>query len=367
MKPGEQLIVVSWRSVPVSLIDDVERWVPTLAVRAAALDRDGAFPAEDIAGLHAMGALVAPLPVALGGIGAGIEASGGTAILRLMLALGRGNLAVARLFEAHVNALRLIMRFGDEAAQAAAAADARAGQLYGLWVTDAGGEAVTAVGSRLTGSKGPCSGAGYCTRALITARVGEATRMAVVALAGSEAVVPLQGMQGMRASVNGRVDLSGVMVRDWIGAAEDYLREPDFSCGAWRASAAAAGAIAGLVDGVGNVLRRRRQVDAPMQLARFAEMLMARETALLWVERMASIAEADGDPAVQVATVNLGRGAVERAGLDAIRLAQRSMGMSAFVAPEPVERMMRDLGVYLRQPAVDAVLLEAAAWHLAQG
>ena len=110
--------------------------------------------------------------------------------------------------------------------------------------------------------------------------------MAVVALEGGEGVVPLEGMAGMRAAVNGRVDLTGVAVRDWVGAAGDYLAEPDFSCGAWRASAAAAGALAGLVDEVAGSLRRRGQDRAPMQVARFGEMLMARDTARLWVERM---------------------------------------------------------------------------------
>lgn len=337
-----------------------------MLARASALDAAGAFPAEDVEALREAGVLAAPVPVALGGDGVGTEPVGAAAVLALMLRLGRGNLAVARLIEAHVNALRLIVRFGDERAVEAAVADARAGHLFGLWVTD-GRRPLVADGERLSGQKGPCSGAGHCTRALVTAEAGDGVRMAVVALSGAEAVVPVQGMQGMRAAANGVVDLDGATVRDWVGVAGDYLVEPDFSCGAWRASAAAAGALAGLVEAVGEGLRRKRQTEAPMQLARFGEMVTARETARLWVERMAEVAEGDAaSEAEKVATVNLGRGAVERACLDGIRLAQRSMGLGAFVAPNPVERMVRDLGIYLRQPAPDAVLLEAAAWHLAR-
>lgn len=337
-----------------------------MLARASALDAAGTFPAEDVAVLRQAGVLAAPVPVALGGDGVGTEPVGAEAVLALMLALGRGNLAVARLVEAHVNALRLIIRFGDERAVEAAVADARAGHLFGLWVTD-GRRALVADGHRLSGQKGPCSGAGHCTRALVTAETGDGVRMAVVALSGAETVVPVQGMQGMRGAANGVVDLDGATVRDWVGVAGDYLVEPDFSCGAWRASAAAAGALAGLVEAVGEGLRRKGQTEAPMQLARFGEMVTARETARLWVERMAEVAEGDGaSEAEKVATVNLGRGAVERACLDGIRLAQRSMGLGAFVAPNPVERTVRDLGIYLRQPAPDAVLLEAAAWHLAR-
>lgn len=195
--------------------------------------------------------------------------------------------------------------------------------------------------------------------------------MAVIALSGREAVTPLQGLQGMRAAANGTVVLDGVPAPGaaWIGRPGDYLQEPDFSCGAWRTSAAAAGALDALVDAVRAGLVAKGHAGAPMQQARFGEMLIAQGTARLWVERAAAVAEAEGDgedPAAQVATVNLARLAVEAACLDAIRLAQRSLGLAAFAAPHPVERLARDLGTYLRQPAPDAVLLEAAAWHLGQ-
>ena len=69
-----------------------------------------------------------------------------------------------------------------------------------------------------------------------------------------------------------------------------------------------------------------------------------------------------GDGAADtVAYVNFARLAVERACLEAITLVQRSLGVAAFLRPNPVERLCRDLGTYLRQPASDMVLTEAAA------
>lgn len=339
-----------------------------MQARAGALDGKAAFPVEDMAALRDAGLLSAPLPERLGGLGAGTESCGAKLLLDVLVLCGRGNLAVARLFEAHVNALRLVVRFGAESAQLAAAADALAGHLFGLWVTDPpGAPPLRAKGEVLEGAKGPCSGAGHCTRALVTAAAPAGTLMAVIALAGSEKVAPVAGLQGMRAAANGAVTLDGVRVRSWIGGSGDYMREPDFSCGAWRASAAAAGALDGMVEAVRAALRRKGQDEAPMQLARFAEMLIARDTARLWIARAAAIAEADdADPAAQIATVNLTRIAIETACLDALRHAQRSLGLAAFVAPHPVELISRDLGTYLRQPAPDAVLLEAAAWHLRQ-
>ena len=66
-----------------------------------------------------------------------------------------------------------------------------------------------------------------------------------------------------------------------------------------------------------------------------------------------------------VAYADLARGAVERAGLAAMELAQRSIGLGAFLRPAPVERIVRDLATYLRQPGPDRALTSAAQHALA--
>ncbi len=337
---------------------------------AAAPEADCAFPAAEMARLTQAGLLAAPIPRRLGGLGAGTEPEGGGLAARLLILCGRANPAVGRLFEAHVNALRLIVRFGDQAQLRAACEDAAGGHLFGLWVTDPPGECLRVRDGRLLGRKGPSSGAGHCTRALVTADIGGeagATCLFLAALTGREPVAPVSGLHGMRAAANGVVTLDGVAAPAdaQIGSAGDYLREPDFSCGAWRTSAVTAGMLDALAEMVRSHLVRRGQAGAPMQQARFGEILIARETAQLWVERACLLAEAEGgDPAAQIAYVNLARIAVESASLDALRHAQRSLGLAAFVAPHPLERLARDLTTYLRQPAPDSVLLEASAWHL---
>jgi hypothetical protein len=45
-----------------------------------------------------------------------------------------------------------------------------------------------------------------------------------------------------------------------------------------------------------------------------------------------------------------------------MRLVQRSLGLSSFRQGNPIELICRDLGTYLRQPAPDEVLTEAAVW-----
>jgi hypothetical protein len=47
--------------------------------------------------------------------------------------------------------------------------------------------------------------------------------------------------------------------------------------------------------------------------------------------------------------------------VETLNLVERSIGLPAFLAGTDIERTRRDLATYLRQPAPDEVLSEAAA------
>ncbi|OJW23132.1 MAG: hypothetical protein BGO51_04665 [Rhodospirillales bacterium 69-11] len=334
--------------------------------RAAALDRDAAFPGEEVARLRGAGALTVPLPVAT----PTRDDAAADRLASVLMLTGEGNLPVARVLEAHLNALHLIARFGGPARLAEAVAATEGGALFALWVTDPPEGALRAVRAgatlRLEGGKQFCSAAGHATHALVTAEMEDGRRMLVLRLSAGERVTPLPApLQGMRAALTGAVDFTGCEVPDsaLLGAPGDYLREPDFSAGAWRGSAAAAGGLIALVDATIAQLRSSGRFDSPHTRARVGTMLAGREAARLWVQAAARCAE---DPAAdtdhRVATVGLARIAVERACLEAMQLAQRSLGLTAFRVGNPVERICRDLATYLRQPAPDEVLTEAATW-----
>lgn len=338
--------------------------IPAMQARAARLDRDEAFPDEDIALLHSLGLLTAPLPRSLGGQGAGTEPEGCRLLFTILRTVGQGNMAVGRLFEAHVNAVKLIVDYGDAAQVQRMAGHLRAGKMYGVWVTDPPGVGLVLRDGALHGEKGPCSGAGHIPCALVTVETKEGTRMAAVCPDGREQVRPMRGLlHGMRASVNGWVRLDGIRLSlaDLIGQPGDYLREPQLSTGAWRTMAVTLGGLDAVAAAVGAQLRTRGHTSSPHQQDRFGTLLIAQETARLWTQAAARCAEDGVQPvADQVAYVNLARIAVEQACLDAMRLAQRSIGFGAFLTTNPLERMLRDLATYLRQPAPDAVLTEAA-------
>ncbi|MBY0294917.1 MAG: acyl-CoA/acyl-ACP dehydrogenase [Methylobacterium sp.] len=348
----------------------------TAGQRAGAEDRDDGFPAEDVADLGRLGLLAAPVPSAEGGAGLGEEQGAGilAEVLRLV---GYGSLALGRLYEGHVNALHLVARYGDARQRRRLFADALDGHLFGVWNTEPpeGGLKLAAGpdGLTLAGVKTFASGAGRATRALVTARIvpdGPPLMLVVPLAPGTRADLSAWRAHGMRASATGTVDLTGLMVPHdaVLGGPDDYHRQPHFSGGAWRFAAVQLGGIEAVFDAWrGHLAATGRGAD-PHQLARLGEGAIAVEGARLWVLRAAGLVAADARPAERlVAYVNLARLAVERAGLDVLQLAQRSVGLQGFLRGHPLERLSRDLATYLRQPAPDRALTTAAAEILAAG
>ena len=347
------------------LIDDLGGLVGVFQARAAALDADAAFPAANFDDLRRVGALGAPLPRHAGGLGAGCEPEGAALIAGMLRLIGQGHLATGRLFEGHVNAIKLVAAYGTPAQMRSVASDVQAGQLFGLWVTEVP-PGLRVVDGVLRGGKVFCSGAGCVARALVTAQLGAgAPVMAVVALDdGARGQPSAMRLQGMRAAVTGAVDLTGLPA-EIVGQPGDYLRQPAFSAGAWRTSAVTLGGLEALVGHVRRELRERKRAGNPHQLERVGRMLIAQQGAAMWVQRAASLAERGvADPGDVAAGVNLARIAVEQAGLDVLHLVQRSLGLAAFRQGHPAEALMRDLATYLRQPAPDETLTEAAAWFI---
>jgi hypothetical protein len=219
----------------------------------------------------------------------------------------------------------------------------------------------------LDGAKQFCSGAGHATAALITAEDPPlGSRMLAVKLNIGETVTPLPApLQGMRAATTGAVHFSDRIIPGTalLGDPGDYLREPAFSTGAWRGSAVACGGLIALLDHAIRQLRENGRLQTPFAQERLGQLFIARETARHWVEAAARIGEDPAaEPEYRIATVGLARIAVETACLDAMRLVQRSIGLSAFRQGSLVELICRDLATYLRQPAPDEVLTEAGAW-----
>ena len=339
--------------------------------RAGAYDEDGAYPAADVAALHEAGLITAVLPVKCGGAGLS-----GLSLSEVLRSVGSGSLPLGRLFEGHVNALELVLRYGNHQRVELVAEEARAGKLFGVWNTDDsnGVRLIHRHGrSWLEGRKVLASGAGHIERPLITATDEDGRRLMVLPNMGASDRADLSAWraQGMRASATGAVDFTGVEIEpiEIVGREGDYERQPWFSAGAWRFAAVHLGGMERLFDLLRRHLQETNRGKDPHQAARLGGAAMALETARLWVAQAATITEAplgSRAPEQLVAYVNLARLAVEATALDLMQLVQRSVGLQAFLRPNPIERISRDLATYLRQPGPDRARTDAAAWILAQ-
>jgi alkylation response protein AidB-like acyl-CoA dehydrogenase len=338
--------------------------------RGGDYDEDGAYPAADVAALHESGLLVAVLPLKCGG--AGLT---GLSLSEILRSIGSGSLPLGRLFEGHVNALELVLCYGNDRRVDLVAAEARAGKLFGVWNTDdANGLRLIHRHGRswLEGRKVLASGAGHIERPLVTATDEEGRRLMVLPkLDPGRADLARWTAQGMRASATGTVDFTGTEIAplEIVGSEGDYERQPWFSAGAWRFAAVHLGGMERLFDLLRRHLQETNRGQDPHQPARLGQAAVAVETARLWVAQAASVAEAplgSRAPEQLVAYVNLAPLAVEAGALDLMQLVQRSVGLQAFLRPNPIERISRDLATYLRQPGPDRALTDAASWILAE-
>lgn len=340
--------------------------VPKLAASAALTDEAAAYPADAMRWLHEAGLCVAPLPHSRGGLGLN-EGAQRLQLLQVLKHIGRGDLAVGRLYEGHVNALQLVFDFGNAAQQDATAQAAGAGHWFGVWNSQ-GEQGVRLLQTEgeswtLSGGKLYASGAGHIDRAIVTAEcAGGGWQMLLTPARGEHLLIDRSFWRplGMRASASYQVrfDELPVLPQAFVGTRNDYYREPAFSAGAVRFAAVQLGGAEAVLDETRRFLRSIRRTDDPYQRIRVGEMAMWVESGNLWLD---GAARHVGD----VPYAHLMRSAVERIGLAVMQLAERCVGARGLLKPSPLERLHRDLTHYLRQPAPDAVLAAAGEHALA--
>ena len=368
---------------PEKAIATAARLAPHLLAQAAATDEVGGFPTQEFAWLREAGLLTAALPPALGGVGLG-EPTAALALLQTLYHVGRGNLAVGRLFEGHVNALLLIQRFGKPAQVARFAADARAGHVFGVWNTENPAHGVQleylADGRyRLHGAKTFASGAGHITRPLLTGALPGRHGWQMLVLPADEQRPRLDRSfwrpLGMRATASFIADFERLEIdaNYLLGQPNNYYQQPWFGGGAARFAAVQLGGAAAVLDETRRFLRQLGRTDDPYQRQRLGEMLTLHQSGQLWLQGAATQVVlpvqpgAEPTPAQATASTtyaNLMRTATEEICLRTLQLAERSVGARGLLQPEPFERLHRDLTHYLRQPAPDAILADAGRFAL---
>ena len=144
--------------------------------------------------------------------------------------LAEVDVVAARLAEAHADALAIMAELG--------VSESKNGLLWGVWAAESRDAVLSARGddgaTTLDGTKVWCSGAGLCTRALVTARLDSGERGLFAVDLGHPGVRPLPSgwrNPGMAESDTRSVQFSGVPAIP-VGQPGEYLSRPGFWHGA---------------------------------------------------------------------------------------------------------------------------------------
>jgi alkylation response protein AidB-like acyl-CoA dehydrogenase len=360
-------------AVPISRVasEDYEGRLAAIADRLASLgaryDAAPLYPVESIRALVDADLHRTFAPAESGGARFANTRAENFALFNVLRAVGRADLSLGRLFEGHVNALKLIDWYGTTEQKRRLGRDLRTGKLFGVWATELSPGVfleADAQAWRLEGQKSFATGAGSLDYAIVTARSPAGERQLVIVPSNDPERADLSGwrVRGMRATISGTYELSGLSpsVDDMLGGAGDYDREPRFTAGAWRFTAVQLGGAEGLLIEVRAAMSEVARND-PLQRAKFADAVAAMRTAYLWV-REAALRAADDDKDAP-AFVRMTRGVVERTALDVMELAARIVGTRSAFDGLRIDKIVRDLSLYLRQAGPDFAKDQAAlAW-----
>ncbi len=330
--------------------------------------------------LRSAGILRSVLP-APEGAGVGWAPEEAVALSDLLRRVGAADLALARLLEGHINAAILVEIHAERPARDAMRAAVRDDALLGVWSADGPKplEWVNRIegGVRLSGAKRFASGLGHVDLALVTARAaaGAPARMFLVP-AGDPARHDHDAWtaSAMRASRSGGFDATGIVLDETgcVGPAGALMTEPWFEGGVWRYCAAHVGGAEGLIERWTVQLGHMGRLDDPVQRDRLGR-AMAEVVAARAVVEAAAVAVDGSTEALpdaverSVAHALMAREAVEGACIRILALCERSLGMAAHDLQGPVDRMRRDLSLFLRQAGPDAKLDRALGTALDVG
>ena len=383
--PTQPLSIPPELPIPKFKAIDLDRITDFCAENAAKIDRSGAFPVEEFELIAQAGLLTAPLAGKWGGLGLGIDASSIAQLLTILTQIGRANLAVGRIYEGHVNALQLIQTFGTLTQIETAATAAHDRKIFGVWnAEETDGVTIMPLGNgkyQLAGAKTFATGCGYVDRPFIGGALPNgAWQLCIVPMDRVKTVSDPSSWQpaGMRATGSCKVDFTGVILdeSDLIGQPGDYYRQPWLTAGVVRFAAVQLGGAEALFTAARQFLQSINRTQDPYQEQRLGKMAIDLTSGQLWLKGAAAQLTQyhpifAGDPAVThpqavalVAYTNMVRTAIEQICMDAIQLTARSVGTRGLLPPHSIERIIRDLTLYLRQPAYDAALASVGRYVL---
>jgi alkylation response protein AidB-like acyl-CoA dehydrogenase len=261
--------------------------------------------------------------------------------LRGLTSLGRADLVAARLGEGHADADAIRAELGDKPTPR--------GERWGVWAAapDSVRAKPAAGGWRLTGDRPWCSGAAWCTHALVTAAAPDGVRLFAVTNAAPHAV-PLDDTWpaiGMAGSDSRTIRFTDAPARP-VGGPGQYVGRPGF----WHGGIGVAAVWYGGALGVADTLRAAAVAKelSPHALAHLGAVDVALGAAGCVLA--AAAATIDADPAANQHRLALRvRATVEAAATEVLDRVGRALGAGPLCLDAAHARRVADLTVYLRQ------------------
>ena len=267
---------------------------------------------------------------------------------RGLMLLAQDDIVAARIAEAHVDAAAILHELGGK--------PPGPGQLWAVWAAEPPDAVVTATpnGSGefiLSGTKGWCSGAGFCTHALVTATLEDGRRGLFAVSVTGPTVKPLPNTwwnAGMAGSDTRSVRFGEVHATA-VGEPGEYLRRPGF----WHGAVGVAACWLGGARAVAAPLYRHADgVSAdPHALAH----LGAVDAALAAADAMLAVTatQVDADPFDHAGVAEMWarrcRAVVEHAVEEAIGRTGRALGPGPLCQDGRHAQRVADLSIYVRQ------------------
>lgn len=351
-----------------------------IAENASKIDKEGCYPEEEFKWLAADNLLAVTAP----GHEFDFNLPKTASLLTLLKQTGSANLSVGRIYEGHINALQLVHLYGNDKQKQHWFGEAVEKQkLFGVWNTQAqDGVRIYDLGDgdyRLEGSKTFCSGSHLVNRPLITAEMISADKSGwQMCIIPTEKVKPLAidpnfwKPLGMRASASFKIDFTGVEIqeKDLLGEPDSFYRQPYFSGGAIRFSAVQLGGAEAIFSEVQSFLRMLGRTDDVFQRARIAEMAYLIESGNVLLNQTGEkwdlwISQHQSEEKI-IAYAGMVRTFITEICTRVMQIAENCVGARGLMQPSALERIHRDLTLYLRQPAPDATLTQIGEYVLNQ-
>ena len=367
------------------LVDRVAHLARTkFAERAAEYDDKAEFPAADFDDLFAAGLLAPTAPTEYGGLGLGPYTGDVLTLWMMTKEIAKVDLSLARCWEGHTNSLVILSGMANE--------EQKRRWFEGViergekWVAWSGepqaetpqqvsrfGTTVEAVdgGYRIDGTKVFATSAPAAEWSVLLvntagpggARHAEGPAENLLALAcdlADESVTfdaswwnPI----GMRATVSYLVKFDGTFVpqENVIGYPGQYLTEGWQTCFIPHYAASFLGAAEGAYDYAIEYLTSQNKGADPYVQHHVAKMSLDIETSRLWLSKVAGLWDS-GDYATARLAGGRARYVIEMHALEVLNRCIRACGARCLNRPSLVERLYRDLSIYVRHDNADHIL-----------